>query len=57
MPELLSLALASEFGLKGNQSGILEQAQALLAQQGFPPQGQWEKGQGSWTIGAWPAWR
>jgi predicted transposase YbfD/YdcC len=34
------------FGLKGNQSGILETAQALLAQQGFPPQGQWEKGHG-----------
>jgi hypothetical protein len=27
------------FGLKGNQSGILEKAQALLAQQGFPPSG------------------
>lgn len=27
------------FGLKGNQSGILEQAQHLLAQQGFPPSG------------------
>jgi hypothetical protein len=25
------------FGLKGNQSGILEKAQRLLAQQGFPP--------------------
>ena len=25
------------FGLKGNQSGILEKAQHLLAQQGFPP--------------------
>jgi hypothetical protein len=25
------------FGLKGNQSGIFEQAQHLLAQQGFPP--------------------
>jgi hypothetical protein len=25
------------FGLKGNQSGILEQAQHLLTQQGFPP--------------------
>lgn len=25
------------FGLKGNQSGILETAQRLLAQQGFPP--------------------
>ncbi len=25
------------FGLKGNQSGILEKAQTLLAQQGFPP--------------------
>ena len=27
------------FGLKGNQSGILDQAQRLLAQQGFPPSG------------------
>jgi len=27
------------FGLKGNQSGILEQAQHLLTQQGFPPTG------------------
>lgn len=27
------------FGLKGNQSGILQQAQHLLAQQGFPPSG------------------
>ena len=27
------------FGLKGNQSGILEHAQHLLAQQGFPPSG------------------
>jgi hypothetical protein len=27
------------FGLKGNQSGILEKAQHLLAQQGFPPSG------------------
>jgi hypothetical protein len=28
------------FGLKGNQSGIFESAQHLLAQQGFPPCGQ-----------------
>jgi len=34
------------FGLKGNQSGILEKAQRLLAQQGFPPQGQWDKEHG-----------
>ena len=27
------------FGLKGNQSGILDQAKRLLAQQGFPPSG------------------
>jgi hypothetical protein len=27
------------FGLKGNQSGILEKAKHLLAQQGFPPSG------------------
>ena len=34
------------FGLKCNQSGILDKAQRLLAQQGFPPQGQWEKEHG-----------
>ena len=27
------------FGLKGNQSGVLEKAQRLLTQQGFPPSG------------------
>ena len=27
------------FGLKGNQSGILKQAEHLLTQQGFPPSG------------------
>jgi len=27
------------FGLKGNQSGILDKAQRLLSQQGFPPSG------------------
>ena len=27
------------FGLKGNQSGILDRAERLLAQQGFPPSG------------------
>ena len=32
------------FGLKGNQSGILDKAQRLLAQQGFPPSGQLGKG-------------
>ncbi len=32
------------FGLKGNQSGILDQAQHLLAQQGFPPSGPVGKG-------------
>ena len=32
------------FGLKGNQSGILKQAQHLLAQQGFPPSGLLGKG-------------
>ena len=32
------------FGLKGNQSGILEQAEHLLAQQGFPPSGPVGKG-------------
>lgn len=28
------------FGLKGNQSGVLDKAQRLLTQQGFPPSGQ-----------------
>jgi hypothetical protein len=32
------------FGLKGNQSGIEERAQRLLAQQGFPPSGPVGKG-------------
>jgi hypothetical protein len=32
------------FGLKGNQSGILDKAQRLLAQQGFPPSRQLGKG-------------
>jgi hypothetical protein len=32
------------FGLKGNQSGILERAQRLLTQQGFPPSGAVGKG-------------
>jgi hypothetical protein len=32
------------FGLKGNQSGILDKAQRLLAQQGFPPSGHVGKG-------------
>jgi hypothetical protein len=36
------------FGLKGNQSGILEKAQHLLAQQGFPPSG--GVGQGARTA-------
>ena len=38
------------FGLKGNQSGILEKAQRLLAQQGFPPSG--PVGQGTRTAGS-----
>ena len=38
------------FGLKGNQSGILEQAQTLLAQQGFPPSG--PVGEGPRTTGS-----
>jgi hypothetical protein len=48
------------FGLKGNQSGILEKAQRLLTQQGFPPEGQWKKGHGrldrlaaAATVGKW----
>lgn len=32
------------FGLKGNQTGIFDKAQRLLAQQGFPPCGQLGKG-------------
>jgi Domain of unknown function (DUF4338)/DDE_Tnp_1-associated/Transposase DDE domain len=32
------------FGLKGNQSAILERAQHLLAQQGFPPSGSMGQG-------------
>jgi hypothetical protein len=43
------------FGLKGNQSGILEQAQHLLSQQGFPPSGPLGKGTrtpGLPTLGA-----
>ena len=38
------------FGLSGNQSGILEKAQALLAQQGFPPSG--PVGEGARAAGA-----
>lgn len=36
------------FGLKGNQSGILDKAQRLLAQQGFPPSG--HLGEGARTL-------
>ena len=36
------------FGLKGNQSGILDKAQRLLAQQGFPPSGY--LGEGTRTL-------
>ena len=36
------------FGLKGNQSGILDKAQRLLAQQGFPPSG--HVGEGTRTL-------
>ncbi len=36
------------FGLKGNQSGILQKAQHLLAQQGFPPSG--DMGEGTRTL-------
>jgi len=32
------------FGLKGNQNGILDKAQRLLARQGFPPSGHLGKG-------------
>jgi hypothetical protein len=36
------------WGLKGNQSGILDKAQHLLAQQGFPPSG--DMGEGTRTV-------
>jgi hypothetical protein len=36
------------FGLKGNQSGVLDKAQRLLAQQGFPPSGR--LGEGTRTL-------
>lgn len=36
------------FGLKGNQSGILQKAQHLLTQQGFPPSG--SLGEGTRTV-------
>ena len=36
------------WGLKGNQSGILDKAQRLLAQQGFPPSG--AVGEGTRTL-------
>jgi hypothetical protein len=36
------------WGLKGNQSGILDKAQRLLAQQGFPPSG--DMGKGTRTV-------
>jgi hypothetical protein len=36
------------FGLKGNQSGVLDKAQHLLAQQGFPPSG--PLGEGTRTL-------
>lgn len=38
------------FGLKGNQSGILDKAQRLLTQQGFPPSG--SVGEGTRSLGA-----
>jgi len=36
------------FGLKGNQTGVLERAERLLAQEAFPPDDpvEWEKGHG-----------
>jgi hypothetical protein len=42
----LTQELAGDYllGLKGNQSGILEKAQRLLAQQGFPPSGSMGQG-------------
>lgn len=42
------------FGLKGNQSGILDKAKRLLAQQGFPPSG--HLGKDDLTIGALAVW-
>jgi hypothetical protein len=38
------------FGLKGNQSGVLDKAQRLLTQQGFPPSG--SLGEGTRTLGS-----
>jgi hypothetical protein len=44
------------FGLKGNQSGILEQAQRLLVQQGFPPlRGNGTRNTVALTTGGLPA--
>jgi hypothetical protein len=42
----LTQELAGDYllGLKGNQSGIIEKAQRLLAQQGFPPSGSMGQG-------------
>ena len=42
------------FGLKGNQSGVLDKAQRLLAQQAFSPSGPSSVGEGSWPAGSPP---
>jgi hypothetical protein len=42
------------FGLKGNQSGVLDKAQRLLAQQAFSPSGPSSVGEGSWPAGPPP---
>ena len=42
------------FGLKGNQSGVLDKAQRLLAQQAFSPSGPSPVAEGSWPAGPPP---
>jgi hypothetical protein len=42
------------FGLKGNQSGVLDKAQRLLAQQAFSPSGPSGVGKGPWPAGSAP---
>jgi len=46
------------FGLKGNQSGILDKAERLLAQQGFfPLRDSGRKNPDGWITAAWRGWR
>ena len=45
------------FGLKGNQSGILEKAQSLCSpSRVFPLWASGRRDTGGWITGAWPAW-